>query len=211
MQLSYPQAITLFKDRLKGSRYVFCVDLEATCDDVMPGTQASHWQPSIQAEDMEIIEVGVIALDRVNNLSMVAEFSRLVRPTTHPKLTRFCTTLTGIQQVDVDKAMTFSKVNQELNTFIEPYLTEGAIWCSWGRYDADQLRQDSTRLNISSSLTELEHLGIDELYSHALGIPAPSLEEATESMGIAWDGAHHRACDDARNLARLLTMLFDSN
>ncbi|MNE75123.1 sporulation inhibitor KapD [compost metagenome] len=159
---------------------------------------------------MEIIEVGVIALDRVNNLSIVAGFSRLVRPTTHPKLTRFCTTLTGIKQLDVDGAMTFSKVNQELNAFIEPFLIEGATWCSWGRYDADQLRQDSARLNISSSLIELEHLGIDELYSDALGIPAPSLKEATESMGIVWDGAHHRASDDAKNLARLLKMLLDS-
>ncbi|WP_331691223.1 3'-5' exonuclease [Pseudomonas sp. ZY71] len=210
MQLTYPQAITHFKGRLRRSRYVFCVDLEATCDDFIPGAEASRRKLSIQKEEMEIIEVGVIALDRLSNLSTAAEFSRLVRPTTHPTLTRFCTSLTGIKQLDVDGAMTFSKVNQELNDFIEPYLIEGAVWCSWGRYDADQLKQDSTRLDITSLLTGLEHLSIDEFYSCAFGTPAPSLKEATESMGMAWRGSYHRATDDARNLARLLATLLDA-
>lgn len=209
MQLTHPQEITHFKDRLSRSRFVFCVDLEATCDEIMPGTQASSRQLSIQPKDMEIIEIGVIVLDRLSNLSMTAEFSRLVRPTSHPTLTRFCTSLTGIKQIDVDRAITFPTVNNELNAFLEPYLIDGAVWCSWGRYDADQLRQDSTRLEITSLLTELEHLEVDEFYSRAFGIPAPCLKEATESMGIAWHGAYHRASDDARNLARLLAKLLD--
>ncbi|BCQ68867.1 hypothetical protein PEQA60_28570 [Pseudomonas sp. Eqa60] len=209
MQLIYPQAITLIKSRLKRFRYVLCVDLEATCDDVMAGAQETSKKLSIQQKDMEIIEVGVIVLDCLSDFSTIAEFSRLVRPTTHPILTRFCMTLTGIKQQDVDIAMTFPIINQELNAFIEPYLIEGAVWCSWGRYDADQLKQDSIKLDLSSSLTGLEHLSIDELYSHAFCIPAPSLKEATESMGIAWSGSYHRASDDARNLARLLAKLLD--
>jgi inhibitor of KinA sporulation pathway (predicted exonuclease) len=210
MQLTHPQEINQFKNRLSRSRFVLCVDLEATCDEIMPGTQASSRQLSIQPKDMEIIEIGVIVLDRLNNLSTTAEFSRLVRPTFHPTLTSFCTSLTGIKQIDVERAITFPTVNNELNVFLEPYLMDGAVWCSWGRYDADQLRQDCTRLEAISLLTELEHLEVDEFYSRAFGIPAPSLKEATESIGIAWHGAYHRASDDARNLARLLAKLLES-
>ncbi|WIE47491.1 3'-5' exonuclease [Pseudomonas sp. GM17] len=208
MQLTHPQEITRFKDRLSRSRFVFCVDLEATCDEIMPGIQSSR-QLSIQPKDMEIIEIGLIVLDRLSNLSTTAEFSRLVRPTVHPILTSFCTSLTGIKQIDVERAITFPTVNNELNVFLEPYLIDGAVWCSWGRYDADQLRQDCTRLEVTSLLTELEHLEVDEFYSRAFGISAPCLKEATKSMGIAWHGAYHRAPDDARNLARLLAKLLD--
>lgn len=109
----------------------------------------------------------------------------------------------------MEGAITFPTVNNELNVFLEPYLIDGAVWCSWGRYDADQLRQDCARLEVTSLLTELEHLEVDEFYSRAFGISAPCLKEATESMGIAWLGAHHRASDDARNLARLLAKLLD--
>jgi len=65
----------------------FCVlDFEATCDDVK---RLSH---------QEIIEFPVVVVD-ARTFEVAAEFHKYVRPVWNPILTKFCTELTGIQQV----------------------------------------------------------------------------------------------------------------
>lgn len=65
----------------------FCVlDFEATCDDVR------HFP------NQEIIEFPIVVVDG-KTYEVTARFHEYVRPIHNPKLTKFCTDLTGIQQV----------------------------------------------------------------------------------------------------------------
>jgi len=64
----------------------FVLDFEATCDDVR------------NYPNQEIIEFPIVVVD-AKTFEITTEFHRYVRPVWNPKLTNFCTDLTGIQQV----------------------------------------------------------------------------------------------------------------
>lgn len=79
-------------------RYLYCVDLEATCDEV------EKWESprplTVVPDQMETIEVGLVVLD-LETLEIVDEFQRFVRPQINPTLTDLCRRLTSIQQARV--------------------------------------------------------------------------------------------------------------
>ncbi|RNF09140.1 exonuclease [Trypanosoma rangeli] len=77
--------------------HLLVCDFEATCD------SASASYPH------EIIEFPVVCVDTVD-LCVVAEFHSYVRPMRNPRLTQFCTALTGITQAQVDAAPTLPEV-----------------------------------------------------------------------------------------------------
>lgn len=95
-------------------RYLYCVDLEATCDEAeKSGTPR---QLVVIPDQMETIEIGLVVID-LESLEIVDEFQRFVRPQITPILTAFCKKLTSIQQADVDGARTYQEVGDELRTF----------------------------------------------------------------------------------------------
>ena len=99
-------------------RYLYCVDLEATCDEV---DESEAPRPLAVAPDqMETIEIGMVVID-LESLEIVDEFQRFVRPQINPILTDFCKQLTSIQQADVDSAGTYVEVGEELVAFLERY------------------------------------------------------------------------------------------
>ena len=112
-------------------RYLYCVDLEATCDEV--GESESSRPLAVVPAQMETIEIGLVVID-LETLEIVDEFQRFVRPQINSILTDFCKKLTSIQQADVDSAGTYVEVGQELGAFITHY--PNATWASWGDYDA---------------------------------------------------------------------------
>ena len=70
-------------------RYLLILDFEATCDDL---------QSTPPRNEMEIIELPTILYD-IEKDQVKAIFHEYVRPVRHPTLTKFCTDLTGIEQV----------------------------------------------------------------------------------------------------------------
>lgn len=107
-------------------RYLYCVDLEATCDEV--GKSESPRPLTVVPDQMETIEVGLVVLD-LETLEIVDEFQRFVRPQINPTLTDFCRRLTSIQQADVDGGLAYREVGEELRTFGASY--PNAAWASW--------------------------------------------------------------------------------
>jgi len=79
--------------------YLYCVDLEATCDEI--GESESPRPLTVVPDQMETIEIGLVVID-LESLEIVDEFQRYVRPQINPTLSDFCTKLTSIQQADVD-------------------------------------------------------------------------------------------------------------
>jgi len=180
-------------------RYLYCVDLEATCDDV---EKSESPRPlTVVPDQMETIEIGLVVID-LESLEMVDEFQRFVRPQIHPTLTVFCKKLTSIQQADVDGARTYQEVGDELRMFAESY--PNAAWASWGDYDARQLKRDAGLARCPSLLEGLPHFNARKWHAGLYDDRPKSLKQTVEAMGLVWQGTYHRGIDDARNVASIV-------
>jgi inhibitor of KinA sporulation pathway (predicted exonuclease) len=166
------------------------IDLEATCCD----------DYTIPREETEIIEIGAVLVDAAT-LTPGAEFQSFVRPQRHRKLTPFCTELTTITQADVDRAPRFPQAIAKLGEFLRG---KDALFCSWGGYDRNQFRRDAQQHRVRLPLGE-RHLNLKQELSRRLGESREyGTGQALRRVGLGFSGTHHRAIDDARNIARLL-------
>jgi inhibitor of KinA sporulation pathway (predicted exonuclease) len=180
-------------------RYLYCVDLEATCDEV--GVTESPRSLVVVPDQMETIEIGLVVID-LESLEIVDEFQRFVRPQITPTLTDFCKLLTSIQQADVDGARTYQEVGEDLRTFAELY--PDAAWASWGDYDARQLERDAGLAGCPSLLEGLPHFNARKWHAGLYDDRPRSLKQTVESLGLVWRGTYHRGIDDARNVASIV-------
>jgi inhibitor of KinA sporulation pathway (predicted exonuclease) len=172
---------------LEPASYYVVVDLEATCDD----------GGRVPRDESEIIEIGAVLVEGAT-LRTVAEFQTFVRPVVHPRLTAFCTELTTITQADVDPAPGFPAAAARLAAF-----GDGAVFCSWGNYDRNQLAADARRHHVAPPLGP-RHVNLKEEFTKLEGSRKRGNREALVRVGIEATGVHHRGLDDARNIARLL-------
>lgn len=180
-------------------RYLFCVDLEATCDEI---AEAESPRPlAVVPDQMETIEIGLVVID-LETLEVLDEFLRFVRPQINPTLTDFCTKITSIQQADVDGALTYREVGDELRTFAATY--PEAAWASWGDYDARQLERDAGIAGCPSLLENLPHFNARKWHAGLYDHRPKGLKQTVESLGLVWQGTYHRGIDDARNVASIV-------
>lgn len=164
------------------------VDLEATCCD----------RHSIPRHETEIIEIGAVLVDGTS-LEVVDAFSTFVRPRLHPELTAFCTELTTIRQEQVDDAPLFPAAAAALTAF-----AGGALFCSWGDYDRNQLALEAERNAVSHPLPG-EHVNLKRQFQRVQRAPKGfGMARALALAGLPLEGTHHRGIDDARNIARLM-------
>jgi len=171
---------------------ILVVDLEATCSE----------DGAIAPESMETIEIGACWVD--GDGIVIDRFQSFVQPVLNRRLTPFCTNLTGIQQIDVDGALLFDKAAELLRCFVDQHRTATSTWCSWGAYDRRQIERDSALHGIVEPI-ELPHQNLKRLFAKAQRIGKEvGMAKACELAGLALEGAHHRALDDALNVARLL-------
>lgn len=176
-------------------RRYLVIDLEATCDD----------QGSVPSEEMEIIEIGAVLLDPAS-WQIKEEFNAFVRPVRNPRLTPFCVQLTSITQADVDRAAGFVEVIGQLQDWLCPFRL--TAWGSWGNYDRRQIQQDADFHGIGFPI-DTQHFNLKDRFTKRLKLPrGPGLGKALDIAGLAFEGTHHRAIDDARNIARLMSLLY---
>lgn len=171
---------------------ILVIDLEATCDEgeaMPPG-------------DMEIIEIGAVWASP--NGSVHECFQTFVQPVLNPRLTAFCTGLTGIRQGDVATALRFPEAAAALAEFAGLHPGGQRWWGSWGRYDFTQFGRDCARHGVDDPLAGLEHINLKRSFANARGIKEVGLAKALQLVDLALEGRHHRGLDDARNIARLL-------
>lgn len=171
------------------------VDFEATCSD----------QGEIPRDEMEIIEIGAVALFE-EGPHIKGEFQSFVKPVRHPQLTEFCRRLTSIKQSKVDSAELFPAVVQRFATWISSH--DAPTFCSWGDYDKHQLRQDCA-FHEEPFPFGPEHINIKRRFAENLNLRKPcGLEDALRKVGLQFEGSPHRGIDDARNMANLSNYLF---
>jgi inhibitor of KinA sporulation pathway (predicted exonuclease) len=184
-------------DRSARFAHLLALDVEATCDD--GGAVPRH--------EMETIEIGAIIATA--SWEVIDEFQTFIRPIRHPRLTSFCTRLTGIGQADVDGAPSFSEAAEAFKGWFSRY-PDLTHWGSWGDYDKRQLEQDCVLHGLSSSVyLPGRHVNLKQAFREALGLGSkPGLSQAIRLVGLEFAGTHHRGIDDARNIGRLLPFIF---
>jgi len=176
---------------LREVKHYLVIDLEATTSN--DGT--------LPRDEMETIEIGAV-LVRAITLAVEAEFQSFVRPVRHPTLTPFCTQLTGITQGMLADAPEFPEALESLR---QAMLVGrwGVIWGSWGLFDDTQLRRDCAFHDVTYPMPE--HMNLKNVFSAAQGRRKRyGMSKALRLCGLPLEGAHHRALDDAKNIAQLL-------
>jgi inhibitor of KinA sporulation pathway (predicted exonuclease) len=167
------------------------VDLEATC-----------WEGGNDHNRQETIEIGAVRFSPKDGL-VLGLFSTLIRPVLEPKLTDYCTGLTGIRQNEVDHADPFPEV---FPRFIE--------WCgpgphrlaSWGSYDLRQLTLECQRHSLSVPAWFSDHLNIKYAFAQRKKVRPCGMAHALKLSGLPPEGRHHRGLDDALNIAKLAAL-----
>ncbi|MDM8523674.1 3'-5' exonuclease [Desulfococcaceae bacterium HSG8] len=173
------------------------VDFEATCCD----------RGTVPRNEMEIIEIGAVALDG-EGPAVAGEFSEFIRPVRNPRLTRFCTELTGITQEMLEGASGFKKVLFEFKKWIWSF--EKPVFCSWGEYDRVQLERDCAYHSVPYPF-DYQHINIKKKFAYNNELrKACGLGQAIRMAGLEFNGRHHRGIDDAKNMARLSEFIFGS-
>lgn len=178
------------------SGLILTIDIEATCSD----------DGSVPEAEMETIEIGAcwatIAGDPIDT------YCSFVRPIIHPTLTPFCSGLTGISQSDVNVAPTFAEAAAALSRFVIKHKVTNSIWVSWGKYDQTQLVRDSLLHGVTFPV-DLQHDDAKRAFAKTQRIgKRVGLAKACDLTGRSFLGTHHRALDDAINVARLLPWVY---
>lgn len=176
--------------------FFLVIDLEATCSDD---------RIAVPRSEMEIIEIGAVMVDG-ETLEQVSEFQSFVRPVRTPQLTSFCSQLTGITQAAVDDAPLYKEALPGLVDWFTAY--SGCLFCSWGAYDRRQFERDCEYHGIEYPF-DSGHLNLKDAYAGRRGLRrGRGLDRVLEAEGIPFEGQHHRGIDDARNIAKLLPLIF---
>lgn len=174
------------------SENILIIDLEATCSS----------DDSISPELMEIIEVGAVWVSAEG--AVVDKFQKYVRPSINHQLTSFCMDLTGIKQVQIDQALGWPEVAEELSQFIDQHRTSQSYWGSWGVYDRNQIERESCNYRVKNPVREIRHENLKANFAKNRRIKQVGMVRALQIIGLPMVGDHHRAISDALNIARML-------
>ncbi len=176
----------------KKLRTILVVDVEATCweGEPPPGEQA------------EIIEIGWAILDVPTGAILQAD-TLFVKPE-RSKVSAFCTQLTTLTPEQVGQGVTFADACR----FLEDELgARSATWASYGEYDRRQFRRQCEAFGVPYAFGET-HLNVKNLFALVHGLPREvGMAAALKILDCPLVGTHHRAGDDARNIAGILASL----
>ncbi len=171
-------------------------DLEATC-----------WLGKPPGMKQETIEIGAVAINGYGEF--LGDFNRFIKPVMHPILSSFCTDLTSIDQISINRAKKFPDVINDFRDWIEDFDDETYYLCSWGGFDKKMLQRDCELHDQEGEWLEF-HLNIKQQYQELKGLRHPrGLMKTVEKEGFEFDGIPHRAIADAENLAKVFVKYLD--
>jgi inhibitor of KinA sporulation pathway (predicted exonuclease) len=174
--------------------YYVILDFEATCD-----------SPK-KLYPMEIIEFPAVIVEAKSN-QVIAEFQRYVKPIVHPKLTKFCTRLTGIRQETVDKGITLQEATKEFNKWLAE---NGCIGRNFdiitvGNWDLGIIFPEQCEFHKIKPASHLRRwVNIKEEFGIFYNCRKPGgMVKMLRHLAIKLEGRHHSGIDDCRNTAKI--------
>lgn len=185
--------------------FLLVLDFEATCWD----------QKDFSKSAAEVIEFPCVLYDVKTN-KIVSEFQQYVMPFEKPRLSKFCTNLTGIQQHQVNNGvpigtclMLFKKwLNEQEMAYKISFNSSSpinkCIVTTWSNWDIGVcLKHECQRKRLKMPEIFNEWIDLRELYrEHYLRKPK-GLYGALQELGLEFEGNEHCGLHDARNTAKL--------
>eukprot|EP01119_Soliformovum_irregulare_P017798 TRINITY_DN5342_c0_g1_i1.p1 TRINITY_DN5342_c0_g1~~TRINITY_DN5342_c0_g1_i1.p1 ORF type:complete len:308 (-),score=38.03 TRINITY_DN5342_c0_g1_i1:84-1007(-) len=185
--------------RLKKQPYphYIILDFEATCENnrrIMP---------------QEIIEFPSVILSS-KDLSIVDQFQVYIRPVAHPKLSKFCIELTGIQQEWVNAGATFDVAYRAYHEWLvknKMVTSDGAqfIFITCGDWDLKTcLPGQITYSNMSVPNHFTRWINIKRSFSEFYKTKMGDMISMMDHLKLPMMGRHHSGIDDCRNITRIV-------
>ncbi|MFN8459716.1 MAG: 3'-5' exonuclease [Anaerolineae bacterium] len=171
---------------------ILVIDVESTCWGGSPPP----------GEESEIIEIGVCLLDVATGKRIGAE-SILIKPQCST-VSPFCTQLTTLTQTQVEAGISFKAACALLKS---NYLAKERTWASYGDYDRRQFERQCQASQVGYPFGPT-HLNVKNLFALRHKLPQEvGMAEALALLKLPLTGVHHRAGDDAWNIAQILATL----
>jgi inhibitor of KinA sporulation pathway (predicted exonuclease) len=172
--------------------HIVVVDLESTC-----------WESSPPpGETSEIIEIGICPLE-LSTGRRLEKRSLLIKPT-RSRISEFCTRLTTLTPVQVERGITFTEACEILR---KEYHARDRVWASFGDYDRTMFQKQCAATGVPYPFGP-RHLNVKTLFAIARGLHHEvGMSEALALMNMPLEGTHHRGDDDAWNIAGILAQL----
>ena len=202
----------------------FCViDFEATCLD------GRHISPQ------EIIEFPAIMVE-ASSMRIIPEeenglFHSYVRPVHHPRLSAFCTELTGIQQSTVDAAPQFTQVFHNFICFLQSWdidvyrhekalyqeesvpMPKRVVFVTHGDWDLKTMLPSQCTLSsvkippIMRSWANIKDIFRTLPKKPRRQVRGLGMASMLDILDLELIGHHHSGIDDTRNISRILVEL----
>jgi ERI1 exoribonuclease 3 len=191
---------------MSGIRYACVLDFEATCDR----------EPGVV--ENEVIEFPGVLVD-LEIGAVVSDFQQYVQPVRNPKLTAFCTELTGItNEVIASQGVLFPEALSRHRTWLmketglttDEELKEKILFVTCGDWDLKvmlpaQLRfSEIPRVSYLRSWCNVKALCafVWREKKQPAGMPG-----MLNRLGLTLEGKHHSGIDDCKNIARIVVKL----
>ncbi|KAH8355153.1 hypothetical protein KR093_006857, partial [Drosophila rubida] len=190
--------------------YVIAVDFEATC-----------WEKQAppQWREAEIIEFPAVLVN-LKTGKIEAEFHKYVMPIESPRLSTYCTELTGIEQKTVDTGvplqtalMMFHEwLRKELRArnLLLPKMHKSNIlgncaFVTWTDWDFGIcLHKECTRKRMRKAPYFNQWIDVRAVYREWYKYRPCNFSDALSHVGLAFEGRAHSGIDDAKNLGALM-------
>uniref|UniRef100_A0A7S1MQX0 Exonuclease domain-containing protein n=1 Tax=Neobodo designis TaxID=312471 RepID=A0A7S1MQX0_NEODS len=185
------------------------IDFEATCD------------ANVHNFPNEIIEFPCVALD-TRTCRVIGEFHSFVRPILRPKLTEFCTELTGITQDQVDAAPPLPEVVARFEQWHADLVNGGnpddgaagrrplrTVVATDGPWDMRDFmhRQAVLRDGVRFPPLFYRWVNLRKEYASFFKIKPIGVGQMLTRVGLTFEGRQHSGIADARNIARIAVAL----
>lgn len=149
----------------------------------------------------EIIEIGAIKLNE--ELTMVGEFSELVKPQVYHEMHRITSKLIHMQMKELEQGKPFPEV---ASRFLD-WCGEDSVFCTWGTLDLTELQRNMRFFEMEPLADKpFVYLDVQKLFSIAYEDRKTrrALEYAVDFLKIEKDIPFHRAFSDAYYTAKVL-------
>jgi inhibitor of KinA sporulation pathway (predicted exonuclease)/RNA:NAD 2'-phosphotransferase (TPT1/KptA family) len=185
-------------ERDAAPRLLLVLDFEATCDDGTP------------LEPQEVIEFPCVVLDAASG-RVLAMFHEYVRPVANPRLTAFCTKLTGIAQETVAAAAPFGEVWRRFVAFLQKHEVlseteqpaEPFAFVTCGDWDlASMLPRQCATSGLRVPAWARRWVNIKRSYEEAFGSKVRGMGDLLRVLKLELLGRHHSGIDDTKNIVR---------
>jgi 3'-5' exoribonuclease 1 len=149
----------------------------------------------------QTIELGAVVLRP--GTGVVSEHHSFVRTTWGP-LSPFIRDFCGYDDRDAAAIGAAPEFPDALGGFLAwAHAEPGGVFASWGDYDRKQLLRDGERHGVAPHPWLLTHVNLKARHGAFHRRKPCGMATALDRLGVPLEGRHHRALDDARNIARI--------